>query len=188
MLTLFCFFACIFANSCGDITKFRSDEIISGFKPELLFGFFYEQAYSDIAQVGSSCQTLNVSMPSSDGAIDMDFSVKYGIIPFTIVEHYTVMNASIRGYYKKNAKMPGGQLLTLPTVVVSAKGGSSIGYDSMILYSCLNVVASKVEEVVIATKKKIISDEELKSLIQIVMDKIPSFDVSDLKMVGQDKC
>ena len=91
-------------------------------------------------------------MPSSDGAIDMDFSVKYGIIPFTIVEHYTVMNASIRGYYKKNAKMPGGQLLTLPTVVVSAKGGSSIGYDSMILYSCLNVVASKVEEVVIATK------------------------------------
>ena len=72
------------AASCPDLESLRSDFVVNKFSHEKLSGFFYEQAYHDIAQAGSSCQTLNVT---SDGSnIVADFSVKYGPVPFTIKE------------------------------------------------------------------------------------------------------
>jgi hypothetical protein len=75
--------------SCPDITKFRSKAVAASFDPERLTGFWYEHAYIDIAQVGSSCQTLNSTYDAASGLISMPFAVKYGPIPFTIVELYT---------------------------------------------------------------------------------------------------
>ena len=75
--------------SCPDITKFRSKTMAASFDPARLTGFWYEHAYIDIAQVGSSCQTLNSTYDAASGLISMPFAVKYGPIPFTIVELYT---------------------------------------------------------------------------------------------------
>ena len=61
----------------------------ASFDPARLTGFWYEHAYIDIAQVGSSCQTLNSTYDAASGLISMPFAVKYGPIPFTIVELYT---------------------------------------------------------------------------------------------------
>ena len=75
--------------SCPDITKFRSKTMAASFDPARLTGFWYEHAYIDIAQVGASCQTLNSTYDAASGLISMPFAVKYGPIPFTIVELYT---------------------------------------------------------------------------------------------------
>jgi len=132
-----------------------------------LTGFFYEQAYTDIAQVGASCQTLNSTYDAETGGTSMDFAVKYlGGLPFTIVERYTPVNASVPGYYNKNAAMPGGSLLTLPTAVVDftlSEDGSE--YTSMTLFSCIAPVGvAQVTEVIIATKTPSISAAELSQL------------------------
>ena len=55
----------------------RSEFVRSSFDPALLNGMWYEQAYTDIAQVGSKCQTLNSSLLPS-GQINMAFRVDYG--------------------------------------------------------------------------------------------------------------
>jgi hypothetical protein len=59
---------------------------------------FYEQAYSDLAQVLASCQTLNCSFTTPAAAGVMAFKVKYyGAIPFTIQELYTPNDPLVLG-------------------------------------------------------------------------------------------
>merc|ERR1719461_2133849 len=186
MIGLLLFLFCASSSPCGDILSYRSDEVKQNFNPIFLEGFYYEQVYSDIAQVGADCQTLNVT---TDGTtLSMDFSVKYGPIPFTIVEVYLEVDSSEKGYFNKNAKMPGGKLLTLPSVFVHVEGGSSRGYDAMVIYSCLSLARQKVQEVIIATKEVEVPQERLKSLIATVVNQVSDFDANDLKFVNQTKC
>ena len=157
---------------CPDLTKFRSpDHVLSGFDEARLAGMWYEQAYIDVAQVGASCQTLNgVPAPSNEKgvAFAFDFKVDYGPLPFTITELYTPRKgdggggAPAVGFYTKNAKMPMGKLLNLPTVFVDVTAGnatradgSAAPYETMTLYSCIDVLgALPVTELVFATRAK----------------------------------
>jgi hypothetical protein len=142
--------------ACPDLTQFRTDAIKTSFDPAMLVGFWYEQAYTDIAQAGSSCQTLNTtyvdpSAAKDPGMLSMDFKVKYGPLPFTIVEQYRPQDATTKGWYKKKADMPGGGLIVLPTVVVDATlSADKTQYDTMTLYSC----DVGVTELVFATRVK----------------------------------
>ena len=106
----------------------RSGTVASSFDPAKLNGMWYEQAYTDIAQVGASCQTLNstfVQPPnpasSNDGNVVMAFKVNYGKIPFTITELYTQNQPPVNGFYTKTAEMPGGKFLKLSTVFVDVR-------------------------------------------------------------------
>merc|ERR1711988_934197 len=117
-------------SACPDLESMRSESVISHFDPAQLTGFWYEQAFMDIAQVGASCPTLNSTRTESD-VVSMDLKVKYGFIPFTITELYTPEGTP--GIYNKNAKMPGGGLLNLATVVVDVQPAY------MILFSCIDV-------------------------------------------------
>ena len=87
---------------CPDITAYRSDSILKSFQASKLTGLFYEHAYIDIGQVGAKCQTLNSTYNPSTDKLSMGFHVEYATGPFTMVEIYTPMNASVQGYYKKN--------------------------------------------------------------------------------------
>eukprot|EP00656_Telonema_subtile_P001664 TRINITY_DN10726_c0_g1_i6.p1 TRINITY_DN10726_c0_g1~~TRINITY_DN10726_c0_g1_i6.p1 ORF type:complete len:214 (-),score=26.98 TRINITY_DN10726_c0_g1_i6:263-904(-) len=117
------------AASCpANMSAYRTSHVATSFEPSMLDGFWYEHAYIDLAQVGSSCQTLNGTHSDSTGVILMDFAVKYGPIPFTIVEQYTPKNASTtRGLYTKQAKMPGGKFLTLSTVMLRGTAACCTG-------------------------------------------------------------
>lgn len=89
----------------------------------------------------------------------MDFAVKYGPIPFTITELYTPGKEV--GLYSKNADMPGGKLLTLPTVLVDVEED----YSAMTLYSCLEIGGQAVRELVIATKDENVDDTYVQELV-----------------------
>ena len=105
-------------------------------------------------------------------------------VPFTIVEQYTPLNASIRGYFNKNAKMPGGSLLNLPTVVVDVTA------DTMILYSCISPLhAAKVNELVLASKSKAIDDPTLDRMKATARSAgIDPALIDQLKRVDHSKC
>ena len=130
-------------GSCPDLAALRSPRVVSSFNDTSLTGFWYESAFIDVAQVGATCQTLNGSRAAS-GVVSMDFKVRYGPVPFTIIELYTPgMQA---GLYTKRAKMPGGKLLELATAVVD------VDPETLILFSCLDLVATHVQELVVATR------------------------------------
>jgi hypothetical protein len=165
--------------SCPDLLSLRSPAVTDSFSASALEGFYYEQLYHDIAQIGSSCQTLNVT--ASDNDLSMDFSVKYGPIPFTIVEKYTSQDEV--GFFIKNADMPGGQLISLPTVVVDVTTDENGDYDTMTLYSCLSLVGkSAVKELVVATRERV-PDQSVVDGMVAVAKKMGVDVVDDVKAV-----
>ena len=132
------------SSACPDITSLRSSNITSNFSPEMLEGVWYELAYQDPAQIGSTCPSLNATVDAKTGIMTAPFSVKYGPIPFTIVEEYSP--TSEVGIYGKVALPPTGPrvqqhplsaakaTLTLPTVFVdvTTASSSSTHYDTTI--------------------------------------------------------
>lgn len=146
--------------TCPDIASYRSPAVLGAFEPAGLNGLWYEYAYIDVAQVGATCQTLNSTYDAASGVLSMGFKVDYGPVPFTIIEVYTPPNASAPGLYTKRAKMPGSQLVELPTVVVdvtrfqTAAESSSAPYDTMTLYSCINKLGIVVDELIFAGRTR----------------------------------
>merc|ERR1711943_123588 len=68
---------------CSDIANARSSAVTGGsYDPARLEGLWYEAAYSDVAQVGAACQTLNFTFSEATGVLTAAFSVKYGPLPF----------------------------------------------------------------------------------------------------------
>jgi len=177
------------AASCPNITAFRSPNILSSFDPQKLNGLWYEQQFIDLAQVGASCQTLNSTYNPQSGEIDMDFRVKYigKLLPFTIVEQYFAHDEI--AYYTKEAKMPGAQLLTLPTVVVDAVlSDDGTQYETMTLYSCINPLGAVVQELVFATRQATV-DDSVKANMQAVARKMGIvWDDSRLSNATHDGC
>eukprot|EP00656_Telonema_subtile_P001660 TRINITY_DN10726_c0_g1_i1.p1 TRINITY_DN10726_c0_g1~~TRINITY_DN10726_c0_g1_i1.p1 ORF type:complete len:175 (-),score=36.52 TRINITY_DN10726_c0_g1_i1:238-762(-) len=166
------------------MSAYRTSHVATSFEPSMLDGFWYEHAYIDLAQVGSSCQTLNGTHSDSTGVILMDFAVKYGPIPFTIVEQYTPKNASTtRGLYTKQAKMPGGKFLTLSTVMVD------VTPSSMIMYSCVAPLhAAQVDELVFATRSPEVDAATLAQMKATARGAGVVWDDKRLKSVDHSKC
>jgi hypothetical protein len=169
-----------------DLTALRSDFVASSFTPDMLDGFWYEHAFIDVAQVGASCQTLNATHDAA-GAVSMDFKVRYGPIPFTIVELYTPQNASVPGWFIKNAQMPGGKLLNLPTVAVDVHTYG--GEDTMTLYSCIAPLhAAQVNELVFASRSPMLDAATLDAMKAAAKTAGVVWDDSKLKPVDHSKC
>lgn len=119
----------------------------------------------------------------------MDFKVKYTVVPFTIVEQYTPNDANVNGWYTKNAKMPGGDLLSLPTVVVDATSSSDGLYDTMTLYSCLDPLhAVQVTELIFATRSKDLDKATLEKMKSVARGLGVTWKDSDLTVTDQSKC
>ena len=134
------------AASCPQLAGLRSPSVVEHFHTADVVGLWYEQAYIDVAQVGASCQTLNATS-SDDGTITVDFSVRYGRLPFHLDEIYTPVATS--AVFTKRAGIPGGKLLRLPTVVVD------VTQESLILFSCLaEPLLPTVTELVIASRTR----------------------------------
>jgi len=170
--------------SCPDLLGLRSQFVLDNFDAHKLEGLMYEQSYADVAQVGAKCQTLNTTVLPNGIDFNVDFKVDYGPIPFTIVEQYT--NNGTMAYYNKNAKEPGGKLLTIQTVVVDVvESADKSRYDSVSLYSCISVGVS-VTEAVIATRTKIMDPTDVK----VLEDKFfaQGVPVQTLKRVDQSAC
>jgi len=164
-----CFAAAGLSCSYGALTPMRADAIVSDYEPTLMEGFWYEQAFQDIAQVGSSCQTLNATLDPKSGTLTMPFAVKYGTAPFTIEEVYEVHDPQVKGVYRKSVKapygIPGGHLIGLPTVVVAADlSADRSHYETVILYSCVALL--NIQEVVIASRSATLTDAKYQAMME----------------------
>ena len=79
-------------------------------------------------------------------------------MPFTIVEEYTPMAGQPSGLFYKTAKMPGGSLLRLATVVVDADARNG----TYVLFSCLDLgPLPAVTELVVASRARSLDDAAL---------------------------
>ena len=146
-----------YGTKCPDVLSFRSQQILDDFDPKGLSGLWYEAAHIDLAQVGSSCQTMNFTQ-ADDKGLTCDFKVRYGPAPFTMTELYAPQDEV--AHYIKTAKVPGGKLLRLDTVVVDAAmecDECDGTYDDLILFSCIDAVDTvPVIELNIVTREKFV--------------------------------
>jgi hypothetical protein len=173
------------AGSCPDLSAYRSPNVLGHFNPARLTGLWYESAYIDIAQVGASCQTLNASYSAASGRVTMPFAVKYGPIPFTIVEVYDPQNAT--GMYLKHVNMPGGQLIKLNTVMVDVTASNATApYETLTMVSCV----LGVQEVVFAMRAPLDAGNHatLNKMKATAKGLGAKWDDSKLKEVSFDKC
>jgi hypothetical protein len=175
------------------MSAFRSVNVTSGtFDPTRMDGIWYEAAYQDPAQIGSRCQTLNSSFDKENGVITIPFSVDYGPIPFSIVEVY--QPTSVVGLYGKSAVPPfskpgSAATLTLPTVFVDVTAPSpSSPYDTMTLYSCLEVDGHAVTELIFATRDKDVSDDSLAAMEAAAKAQGLDWEDGNLNRVNYDGC
>jgi hypothetical protein len=191
MILLLLSILCTAASSaCPDLTKYRSPTVLKSFDPARMTGLWYESAYIDIAQVGASCQTLNATYNDTSGRLTMPFAVKYGPVPFTIVELYDPQNQT--GMYLKHVNMPGGKLLQLDTVIVdvTAKDATS-PYETVMMVSCVSV-GIPINEVVFAMRKPLDSSNiaTLRDMETVARNLGVSWNEKQLKLVNRtaSKC
>lgn len=178
------------ADSCPDMAQFRSERVRApgAFDPAKLSGLWYEAAYIDVAQVGSKCQTLNGTYSPETKRLSMDFSVKYGPLPFTIVEIYDPVNASQPGLYLKHVNEPGGKLLNLKTAMVDVtESADGKLYETVTMYSCVNILGANVVEVVYAMREPLDADnmETLSGMEATAKSLGVTYDPSKLKLVNR---
>ena len=168
-------------SGCPDLASLRTPAVTAGFEPHSIDGFWYEQAYRDPAQVGSSCQTLN-STASSDGSFNIAFRVLYGSIPFTIHELYTPTGKG-PGLFSKRAEEPGGKLLELSTAIVATE-------PSLIIFSCLKEpLLPAVTEIMIATRDKQVSDAVIEAALALAAKQgVPHASNSSTKRANHSGC
>ena len=174
-------------TTCPDLLSERSDYVKSSFNPKFMEGLWYEHNYIDIAQVGSTCQRLNGTYFDATKVLNMDFSVQYGPLPFTITEIYNPpANASEAnlGYYIKRANMPGSKLLLFPTVIVDATLNATTNvYDKLIMHSCTVKLDILVQEIVIATRNKMEDPSVLQAMQAEAKKEGVQWDAKNMKTV-----
>ena len=178
------------AAKCPNLAAYRSPRVTDGgFDPARLAGLWYESAFIDIAQVGASCQTLNATYHEDSGQLVMPFAVKYGPIPFTIVEVYNPQNAT--GMYLKHVNEPGGKLLQLDTVIVDVTAADDTSpYETLSMISCVDVAGINVQEVIFAQRNPLDSSNNatLQAMENTARSLGAEWDASKLKTVDFSKC
>merc|ERR1711871_58450 len=173
------------AASCPDLPSLRSDYVKASFNASMLLGFWHEQAYIDIAQVGASCPTLNATFQGP--TLDMAFKVDYGPVPFTIIEEY--FSTNVTGYFIKQAKMPGAGLLKLPTAIVDVTLSSDrTQYETMILYSCTTKLGQMIPELIFASRQESYSRADLTKLEDTARAQGVKWEQSNLKYIDWASC
>ena len=177
------------AESCPDVARFRSSNVVKKLDPSRLEGLWYESAFIDPAQIGASCQTLNVTYDASSGRLTAPFAVKYGPLPFTIVELYDPKNET--GTYNKHVNMPGGSLVNLATVIVDATApDDSSPYDTLTMFSCLGALGQSVKEMVFAQRVPITDNNTfaLSKMEAVAQGLQVPYDSKSLKLVSRKGC
>lgn len=176
-----------------DLSVFRSQAVQTSFDPTKLVNFWYEAAYVDVTQAFSTCQTLNTSLNVSTGVFKVDFAVKYGSAPFKILEIYTP--TAEKGMYVKTVLPPfeiwKASDIDVPTVIVDVtQGAKNSSYDTLTMYSCVDVGDVKIEEVVFASKYKMLQPDTLGLMIEKAQKLGLQWDPKKLHIVNRttEKC
>eukprot|EP00931_Biecheleriopsis_adriatica_P010274 TRINITY_DN111362_c0_g1_i1.p1 TRINITY_DN111362_c0_g1~~TRINITY_DN111362_c0_g1_i1.p1 ORF type:complete len:212 (-),score=38.76 TRINITY_DN111362_c0_g1_i1:99-734(-) len=179
------------ACSTESVAAIRSERIQKSLDPALLSGFWYEQSYYDLAQIGSSCQTMNFAVDNQTGFLRADFSVHYKSKPFTIIEKYDPRD--VKGVYRKSVDIPGGipggSLVGLETAIVDAQlDAAKSRYESVTIYSCIRVPFKTLMSVIYATRSPSISNATLSKMFDTAEAQGMPISRNALQRASQDDC
>ena len=137
------------SGACPSLPSLRSPAVAASFSAPLANGLFYENRYTDLAQLGARCQRMNkTALPS--GSISEDYEVYYGDIPFPLPLVYNATPGQLGVSSRYMALFPE---VTFPSVVVDFDlDASNTSYSALIEYLCWDVLGLSYVEVRISTR------------------------------------
>lgn len=125
------------ASVCPDLASLRSPFIAANYSPNAARGLWYENRYTDLAQIGATCQRMNKTVCADAVSICESYGVYYGTLPFDIP---LVYNASGLPLGVSARALQGLSVLSFPSVVVDATLDPSTGaYDTLTEYLCSSI-------------------------------------------------
>ena len=145
---------------CPDLASLRSPAVASSFNSASAAGLFYENRFTDLAQIGASCQHM-VKTPQPGGSIAETYTVNYGPLPFPLPLFY---NSSGKPLGVSDRYMTLFPKLTFPSVVVDVDVGANGTYSALVEYLCWDVLGLDYVELRISTREASPSSAYLDSL------------------------
>jgi len=148
--------------TCPSLPSLRSPKVASFFSAPLAEGFWFENRYTDLAQVGARCQTMNKTAQPDGQSIAETYSVYYGSLPFPLPLYYNATPGQ-RGVSSRYMTL--APFLTFPSVVVDFDADPATGrYTALIEYLCWDVLGLDYVELRISTREPAPSASYLDSL------------------------
>jgi len=168
---------------CPELATLRSDTVTSSLNLELLQGEWFEMAYQDPAQIGTSCQHINNT--AQGDSIIQRFSCQYGKIPFS--QQYIYDPQADLGVYTKH--LVNSKLLELPTVVVDVyTDPEGEEYQYMTEFTCISVGITETE-LRFLSRSRTVNSTQLDIMKQAALSLgIDPKLVAEVKLASQSNC
>jgi hypothetical protein len=135
--------------ACPSLAALRSKAVSTSFSAPFTSGLWYENRYTDLAQIGARCQMMNKTA-QADGSISEDYKVYYGNLPFPLPLYYNATPGELGVSSRYMTLFP---FLQFPSVVVDFDVSQGNGtYSALIEYLCWDVLGIDYVEVRISTR------------------------------------
>jgi hypothetical protein len=119
---------------CPDLATLRSSAVKSSFSVDRLDGLWYENRYTDPAQIGASCQRMNKTGLAS-GNIKETYEVYYAKTPFPLPLIYNATTGVLGLFNRYMSLFPAA---SFPSVVVDFDAEANGTYSALVEYLCWN--------------------------------------------------
>ena len=134
--------------TCPNLASLRSSTVAHSWDAASANGIWYENRFTDLAQIGASCQHMNKTA-QPDGSVSETYTVQYGPLPFPLPLYY---NASGKPLGVSDRYMTLFPELTFPSVVIDVDVDVNGTYTALIEYLCWDVLGLDYVEVRISTR------------------------------------
>lgn len=136
--------------ACPNLASLRSQAVSASFSAPLAAGLWYENRYTDLAQIGARCQMMNKTA-QADGSIAEDYKVYYGNLPFPLPLYYNATPGELGVSSRYMTLFP---FLQFPSVVVDIDAPQGNGsYSALTEYLCWDALGVDYVEVRISTRQ-----------------------------------
>lgn len=171
IVSLFLILETFNAKQCVNLKDLRSQNVIKELKLEKLGGMWYEVAYHDVAQFGSTCQFYDKAIESS--GISEKFGFTY-LHPGAMKLFYQATNETgpqslsssrspqttfpqLIGFFDRYADYPVANHAKFPSVIVDFSVSGDGEYTQLVEYLCYSVADVSYEEVRVGSREPSIS-------------------------------
>ena len=136
--------------ACPSLPTLRSAKVASSFDARLAQGLFYENRFTDLAQIGASCQHMNKTAQPDHQSIAETYTVNYGPLPFPLPLMYNATPGQRGVSSRYMALFPEVQF---PSVVMDYDMDNATGmYGALLEYLCWPMLGLDYVELRISTR------------------------------------
>lgn len=131
--------AALAAALCPDLASLRSPAVQTSWNPAHVTGVWFENRYTDLAQIGASCQQMNKKVAADGISISEDYRVLYGGVGGVPFDLPLIYNASGLPLGVSQRSLAGLTIASFPSVVVDFTTAADGSYDTLTEYLCWEV-------------------------------------------------